>query len=195
VTPAALDRLDVNISPGRPAARAQVTVGNSHRSRRIRVTARVVGDPAFSVSPVGCVDRLLAPDQSCPLTVTFAPTALGAHRATLTVTDQDGRASSIPLAGTGHVVLTVAVQNPGAGRVTGGPVSCTSVCGVRITRVPLTLVAAPVRPGPSAGPTPGTGPIPFRRWENCPGPEGARCTVRPKADLTVTAVFRTSEID
>jgi len=69
---------------------------------------------AFAITPGGCrKDLTLAFNQSCEITVTFSPTRMGAHEATLSVSNRDGGGASSRLRGTGSVRYRIYIEGPG----------------------------------------------------------------------------------
>ncbi|MGY6553804.1 MAG: choice-of-anchor D domain-containing protein [Wenzhouxiangella sp.] len=87
LTPASFEFETVDILD--PAQSTTFTIGNAGEEDSLRITSISVGGAPFAISP-NCVGDLLAPGATCPLTVTFDPTAPGDFTATLTVVSDAG---------------------------------------------------------------------------------------------------------
>ncbi|GGA54563.1 hypothetical protein GCM10011507_02310 [Edaphobacter acidisoli] len=81
------------------SANLSLTLANTGTATVNNVALSITGDYAITVP---CTLTALAPGQSCSVTVTFTPTALGSRAGTLTVASSDASSPvSIPLTGTG----------------------------------------------------------------------------------------------
>jgi hypothetical protein len=154
-------------------------------SRPITLASPTIsGDRAFRVDPGNCAGVPLGPQDGCRLTVTFAPTRLGDHLATLTVSDRNGSTTSTALTGTGYVELHIDIAGaPGTVQVSDPRDGCQADCTVRVTKPAVSLTATPKQEWPSTY---------FYRWNGpCTGnPEADTCAVLLSADTRVTANFR-----
>src|SRR6185312_13699325 len=111
----------------------------------------VTGDYAVTVP---CQLTLLAPDQSCTVTITFTPTATGARNGSLTVTSSDSSSpATIPLTGTGvpNGSFTLAVNGADSSSAS-EPYGVPASYGLTITPVngfsgTVVLNCAPIAPG------------------------------------------------
>jgi hypothetical protein len=96
ITPASLNFGSIAI--GAPANQT-FTLTNTGTASLTALTLTITGDYAITVP---CTLTTLAPGASCPVTVTFTPTTLGARPGTLTITSSVSTSSNIvPLTGTG----------------------------------------------------------------------------------------------
>ncbi len=129
----------------------------------------------------GCTGDLPA-GESCTVDLTFAPVAGGPKAAGIIVHSSDPQepwlyAHLSALAGPQHP-LTVAVEPPGAGTVTGPGIDCNDQCTVQVDQgQTVQLEAAPAAEADFVG------------WSGCGAVEGTLCTVTVTAATEVTAQF------
>jgi hypothetical protein len=100
ITPGSLDFGSIAIGA---SANLSLTVANTGTAPVTALTFAITGDYAITVP---CTLTTLQPGASCPITVTFTPTTLGARPATLTITSPNSGPDStspdiVPLTGTG----------------------------------------------------------------------------------------------
>ena len=99
-----------NVAEGQAGAKT-LTVNNTGATNALVISQASSSDPAeFAVTnggTCGAIPVTLAAKTSCTLGVGFTPTAVGAHSATLTLTDNGGTGSqNVSLTGTGIAALT-----------------------------------------------------------------------------------------
>jgi len=131
----------------------------------------------FGVSDAACTAAgSLPPAGSCPLTVTFTPTAVGARNATITVLDDaPGQTQSIAITGTG---------TPSAMGISPSPVSFPAVITAGLASAPQTVTITNTSSDPlpiTATAIAGANPLSFTKSaDTCTGTTlaaGAGCTV------------------
>ncbi|MBB5330960.1 choice-of-anchor D domain-containing protein [Tunturiibacter gelidoferens] len=143
-----------SIAIGASAAQT-LTLTNTGTGPLTNVALTVTGDYAITVP---CTSTTIAPGNSCKLTVTFAPTALGPRNGTITSTDPNTGLQNlnIPLTGTGVPNGTFTLT------VNGGPSATLTIPSEQAADYALTLTpqsnysgtvilnCTPVTPGPYA---------------------------------------------
>ena len=109
-----------NVAVGQTVTK-NLTVTNTGATHPLVVSSAAPSDPEYALSGTGTCGAIpitVAPKANCTLGVTFTPTALGAHSATLTLTDN---ATTSPqhaaLSGTGVATLTTSVSSLAFGDV------------------------------------------------------------------------------
>jgi Divergent InlB B-repeat domain len=164
----------VDITPGQPAGTQVVTIRNPN-TQPLLITGAHTAAP-FSIAEDTCSAQSIPPQNSCNVTVQFAPTALGDDTQTLTIDSAAGQ-STAQLTGTGFTELTITIRGDGSGSVSDGQeFTCSSDCTEQITG-PITLTAAPDANNFFAG------------WGgDCQG-SSTTCQVPVTADSTVSADF------
>src|SRR5262249_45262333 len=117
----------------------QLTLQNIGQTPTGTLSAMLSGSAAFTVS-MGCTT--LAAGATCPVTVSFSPTAVAAATPGLPL-PATGSSATAALSGTG--TATVTVTNAGGGRVTSSPagIDCGTICTFAFARTPVTLTATP----------------------------------------------------
>ena len=136
------------------AASQDITVSNTGGTTATLsapVLSGNAGDFAIFADTCGAT---LAPQTGCTLSITFTPTASGARRATLSITDNAGSASAATqtasLSGTGNAPATdtlSALSLSFAQQQIGTTSPAQTITLTNIGGVPLTLIAASVSPG------------------------------------------------
>jgi HYDIN/CFA65/VesB family protein len=98
------------------ATEAPVTLTNGGTTAAAIDEVALLGDPGFDVTADDCPsDLTLEVNQSCELTIAFAPSAAGAHAATLLVaSDASDSPDLLPLSGTGVFPPAQLVVDPPA---------------------------------------------------------------------------------
>jgi uncharacterized repeat protein (TIGR01451 family) len=167
ITPAAVNFGDVNV--GTPSAEQTVTLANTGNTS-LDVTALTAAAAPFARTGTGtCAAALpitIAAGESCTLTYTFAPTAVGAASQNLTVTANAPGSGTIALSGNGIAGEFSVTPNPVAfGNQLVGTTSAALTATLSNTGAgSLTVTALPdpsapfARSGGTCGPTPITLP-------------------------------------
>jgi hypothetical protein len=127
----------------------------------------ITGTTVYTLGNTDCTAALAA-DATCQFVVHFAPQAVGAQAASLSVTSGTGSATA-QVAGTGAANLIV--TRTGAGTISGPNINCGATCTTVVTSTPITLTAAP-----SAGAS-------FSSW----GGAGAGCGTAPTCAVAITS--------
>lgn len=98
---------------GTSSATRTVTFRNSGHELTGLVMIELQGTDSgqFSVTENGCIDATLNPDETCAVTVAFAPQARGSFHAFLTATATPGGIAPVSLAGTGVMPARVAAAS------------------------------------------------------------------------------------
>jgi hypothetical protein len=191
----------VDITPGNTPGRQTLTLTDPNPEPLV-IQGATTSAP-FSVDDSQCKGRTLASGAACALAISFSPSTLGPQSAPLTITQIGVPDSTIPLTGTGELILAVSFRVHGDPAGTGvppvsvgdaaGTFSCSSdqksPCDVHITSTAaadLTLVPTSSHSMPTAGEP--TLSLYFDEWEGaCTG--YSTCTVTLTVDAAVTAYY------
>lgn len=130
----------VDITPGQPTGTRVVTIRNPN-TQPLLITSAHTSAP-FSIAADACSAHSITPQDSCDITVQFAPTTLGTNTGTLTIDTAAGQ-STAQLTGAGSAELTITITGNGSGSVYDGQaLTCPPDCTEQITG-PITLTAGP----------------------------------------------------
>ena len=160
---------------------ATVTVKNTGGATVTGLSTSLSGGDAsdFTVMTDGCNGQNLVGDAMCDVTLKFSPAVAGVKSASLTIGSTSGGSTSVPLAATATVRLTVVPEGTGSGTVTSVPtgISCGATCFDDFTTSSVKLTESP------------SGDSTFGGWVGggCSGT--ADCTVSLSAAATVHATF------
>ena len=103
-----------NVAVGQTVTKS-LTVTNTGRIHPLVVSSAIASDPEYALSGTGTCGPIpitVAPSTNCTLGVAFTPDALGAHSATLTLTDNATTSPQHPaLSGTGVADLTTSASS------------------------------------------------------------------------------------
>jgi hypothetical protein len=130
------------VAVGATSSAIQFTVTNTGQSPTGTLSMPSVG-AGFAIGSTDCVQAPLAAGASCHVSVSFAPTSVGAATGSVTISASPGGTASTSLSGTG--TTTVTVTNAGGGAVTSTPagISCGTTCMYTFTSgTSITLHAA-----------------------------------------------------
>jgi hypothetical protein len=103
-----------------------------------------LSDPAnFALGTDGCTGEVLAPGETCQVTVRFSPDAVGSATGSLTVTGDPGGNSVVALGGVGFAMVSVTRTGSGTGSVGSAPlgIECGATCALSFTTPSVTLSA------------------------------------------------------
>src|SRR5208337_2351735 len=108
-----------------------LTVENTGRTNSLVISSAIPSDSEYAVSGTGTCGAIpvtVAPKALCTLGVAFTPNTLGAHSATLTLSDNTATSPQhVTLSGTGTVDMTVTPASEAFGSVKDGSKSTKSI--------------------------------------------------------------------
>lgn len=131
-----------NVAVGQTPTRT-LTVYNTGATHPLVVSSAVSSDPAYVLNGTGTCGALpvtVAPSTNCTLGVTFAPGSIGAHSATLTLTDNATTSpQQVTLTGSGIAGLVLTSNHLTYGSVTFGLTGVGSLAVINYQTQPVTL--------------------------------------------------------
>lgn len=185
----------VDITSGTAPESGPVTITNPGTGP-LSITSTAVTPGPFSKTSDGCSGTTVQPDQSCTVTVQFAPTGLGVSSATLTIDYGADQAASATLQGTGFVTLDVIVQAQegatGSVQDSATGYSCANNCQEIINapdETPATFTAIPC--GSTSTTASPCNSSAFATWEGACASSGtsSTCQLPVTSDAQVIAYF------
>jgi len=94
------------------------------------ITLSGTNQEEFSIRDDGCSGQTLSPSGNCTLDILFLPTSLGPKSALLSIPSNSTNfpTLTLPIRGGGVAVLSISVNPPGSGRVSGEGIECPDDC-------------------------------------------------------------------
>ena len=173
------DFANVRIDAGAVTHAFDVT--NSGQVAIAAPTVSITGTGAAAYTETNDCAGSLAASQTCTVTVSFDPGAIGPAAASLKVDSTDGGSDGAGLSGTGtvHVVVT----RTGLGTVMSSQqgISCGATCAADFSSTPLTLDATPDATSD------------FGAWTSCDHPSGTSCTLDLTSGKNIGVSFTTKQ--